>query len=73
MKKIVLVAAVATFALGMTSCKKDYTCSCTATDLPSNFSKFEYSKVKKDDAESTCSAQQTSLRNAGYSDASCKI
>lgn len=71
MKKIILVAVVATF--GLASCKKDYTCSCTATGLPSQYGKFEYTKVKKDDAESTCSSQQSSLRSAGYSDASCSI
>lgn len=30
MKKIASVAAIALFALAFTSCKKDYTCECSA-------------------------------------------
>jgi hypothetical protein len=71
MKKILLAAAVLSFTL--VSCKKDYTCSCTATDLPANFKSFEYGKTKKKDAESTCDTQESQLKTAGYTDASCSI
>lgn len=71
MKKVLFVGALALVSLA--SCKKDYTCSCSGTDLPENFKKFEYSKMKKDDAEAACSSQQTVLKSGGYTDASCSI
>lgn len=72
MKKSILIAVAAVAVLSV-SCKKTYTCSCTGTDLPANFKSFEYPKMKKADAESSCDAQQTTLKNGGYSDASCSI
>lgn len=72
MKKVLLLAAVAV-SFTMVSCKKDYTCSCSGTDLPSNFQKFEYGKTKKKDAEDACSTQESQLKSVGYTDASCSI
>lgn len=72
MKKIMLVAAVATFALGLGSCKKDYTCTCTATGLNIGGAQA-IGKMKKADAETTCSTRQASLRAGGFSDANCSI
>lgn len=71
MKKVLFVGALALVSLA--SCKKDYTCSCSGTDIPENWKKFEYSKMKKGDAEDACASQQTVLKNAGISDASCSI
>ena len=71
MKKALILAAVAV-SFTMVSCKKDYTCTCSGTDVPAG-TKFEYSKVKKDDAEAACSTQETNLRTVGYADASCSI
>lgn len=57
MKKILLIAAVAGFV--MTSCKKEYTCECTATvsggGLPTQTtSASTVIKDKKDAAKTTC-------------------
>lgn len=60
MKKVLALAAAGLFVLA--SCKKDYTCSCTATDSAFN-KEFNYSKVKKKDAESTCSNQSAQYAN----------
>lgn len=55
MKKVLTVLAIAAFAVSFTACKKDYTCTCThdllGTATPT---KYEYTKVKKDDAETAC-------------------
>jgi hypothetical protein len=59
MKKLLLVAAVAGFA--MTSCKKDYTCTCKVTDNGTVLSESKYTaKLKKSEAESWCSGNATS-------------
>lgn len=51
MKKFVLfVAAVAT--LGLTSCKKDWTCTCNYPDEPET--SYEIKDQTKKDAEATC-------------------
>jgi hypothetical protein len=55
MKKVLLIAAVAAFA--MTSCKKDYTCECTTTtNAPISVGPVsgKTGKMKKKDAESKC-------------------
>lgn len=55
---ITLVAIFATFAL--TSCKKDYTCTCTTTDSSGYFqpitSTVHINNAKKKDATSACNA-----------------
>ena len=65
MKKIATVAAALLIVAGMTSCKKNYTCTCKATGkadiaIPIN-------KVKKSDATKTCDAAKTTYSAAGYS------
>ncbi len=61
MKKLILLAAVAVFAVVATSCKKDYTCTCTFEDgeklvLPAG-------KTTKSKAKDSCSAAQTTYSN----------
>lgn len=68
MKKILAVAALAVFVLA--SCKKDYTCKCTFTN--GSVLNLEYSKVKKKDAESSCSNAETTYK-AGDSGVKCSI
>jgi hypothetical protein len=53
MKKILLVAAIA--GLSMVSCKKDYTCTCTAT-IGGTAQTYTYplNDVKKKDAKDLC-------------------
>lgn len=54
MKKLLFVAAVAAFT--MTSCKKDYTCSCTILGQTTD---TVLEKQKKADAEAACDEANT--------------
>lgn len=59
MKKFILVAAVATFAMGLGSCKKDYTCDCTYTSNGQTYTSSSTIKnAKKTDAKAACTALQ---------------
>lgn len=58
MKKVTSIALIALFAIGFTSCKKDYTCECTLDGTV--IASYTYTKVKKNDAESACTGQVTS-------------
>ena len=65
MKKIVLVAAVACLALS--SCKKDYTCTCKDQDTPPfDDVVITYTNVKKKDAQNACNAANTTYSAANY-------
>ncbi|MDR0801749.1 hypothetical protein [Fluviicola sp.] len=66
MKKFILVAAVATFALA--SCKKEWTCECTVSIPGSSTSttSAKSSKMSKKDAKDWCDKGNTSYT-------SCKI
>jgi len=58
MKKVILVAAVGVLALVSSSCKKDYTCSCTetASGIISGSSTTDTLLIdmSKSDAETSC-------------------
>ena len=57
MKKNLLLAAVASFV--MTSCVKDYTCTCTYTPSGSSSQQqhsYDMKDIKKSNAQSTCNA-----------------
>ena len=72
MKKIAPIAAIALFsALAMTSCKKDYKCTCTASaGGVSTSATYDLGKQKKKDAEAACSGKGTSTGGVTYS---CKL
>lgn len=68
MKKIISsLALVAIAAVSFTSCKKDYTCTCTS--LGKTYS-TTYEKTTKDDAQSKCDAANTGEALLG---GSCKL
>ncbi len=68
MKKVfIAVAAMAMFSLA--SCKKEYTCACS---FDGETEDFQLAKMKKGDAETACTAQETNLK-AAYADAACEI
>ena len=67
MKKLFIVAVVASF--GMVSCKKDYTCTCTA-EGESETTVFK--DTKKKDAKDACEAREA-LYTAFGAAASCEI
>lgn len=68
MKKLLLVAAVAMFA--MTSCKKDYTCECTSTVGQNGSTTSSTStttlKAKKADAKKACESTSQDQSAGGY-------
>lgn len=67
MKKIASIAAIALFgAMAMTSCKKDYTCTCKAAD-GSTTASYTYPKVKKKDAQSACDTWNNAVSATGGS------
>jgi hypothetical protein len=71
MKKLVLsIAALALVASTMTSCKKEYTCECTATVLGFTATASTTIKDTKKKAKETCEAGNSSTAGAT---ASCKI
>lgn len=70
MKKVLFVAAVA--VLGLSSCKKDYTCSCTSASAPAFSKNFPYSKTTKANAKEACDTQETTYK-AYASDVSCEV
>jgi hypothetical protein len=65
MKKIAPIAVALLIVAGMTSCKKDYTCTCKATGKTDIV--IPISKAKKSDATKTCDAAKTTYSVAGYS------
>jgi len=73
MKKVLLVAAVAAFA--MTSCKKEYTCECTtSSSTGSTSSSVKFDKMKKKDAEKKCDEGDATFSFFGETVTSeCKI
>jgi hypothetical protein len=67
MKKLMLVAAVV--AVGLSSCKKDYTCTCTYTGGVTGSVSTTVTATKKD-AKSSCESGSSS---AGGNTVTCKI
>ncbi|MBL7692715.1 MAG: hypothetical protein JNM41_14075 [Flavipsychrobacter sp.] len=63
MKKLIPMIAVAALATMFTSCKKDYSCTCTSSASGSTTSTMKYplGKQKKKDAESACKAMNTNV------------
>ena len=59
MKKILIILTTV-FAIGtLSSCTKDYTCTCT--DTGNNETVFTIKDAKKDDAEASCKEKQDFL------------
>lgn len=75
MKKLIPVAALAVFAMMFTSCKKDYTCTCTWTFAgTSQTVTGSLGKTTKSKAQDACNTSQTNYNNmAGYTSVTCHI
>ena len=54
MKKLFILATVCCFAFGLTSCKKEYTCTCTVTATGYSASASGTFKDTKKNAEKAC-------------------
>ncbi|MFN3917778.1 MAG: hypothetical protein ACK4K0_08540 [Flavobacteriales bacterium] len=66
MKKITLIVAVAAFGLSVSSCKKNYKCSCTFKEEHDGHTHdesvyYNINKTKKKDAEALCNTYHTTL------------
>jgi len=66
MKKLGSIVIVAMFgAMALTSCKKDYTCTCTTTDSSGTFdpitSSIPINDAKKGDATDACDALESTV------------
>jgi len=76
MKKLIPFVAIAALAMMFTSCKKDYTCSCTTTftgSSPVN-SSMKTGKLSKKDAKAMCEKNNGTTTVSGISaTVSCKI
>jgi len=76
MKKIATIASIAIFAIAVTSCKKEHTCTCKGklNPLSNNDTTvmFEYGKSKKSDAKETCDFQTTQYQNVDKN-AKCEL
>lgn len=68
MKKITPIAALALIALAFTSCKKDYTCTCTQTNggqVVGTPVSFQTGKLSKAAAEDKCNEGDVEGDNNG--------
>ena len=74
MKKFAVLAVAAIFTLGLTSCKKDYTCKCTTTSAGISASTSITINDTKKKAKDACDALNTSANVGGISSTtSCSI
>lgn len=70
MKKVIILGSLALAAVALLpSCKKNYTCSCTANGVTYT---YLYSKTTKSDAQDLCTAQEADWKNVSSS-ASCSV
>jgi hypothetical protein len=58
-RKLIVASFVLGIAFSFTSCKKDYTCTCTVDGFSYA---YEFEKVKKADAEDACSSWETQYK-----------
>lgn len=69
MKKLVLALAVVGGVAALSSCKKDWTCSCTTTTTGTVNSTTTvdtvFTDMKKDEAETACTAGNSSVSFLG--------
>jgi hypothetical protein len=76
MKKFAPILAIAVLGVMFTSCKKDYTCSCSYNLAGTPLSQdYALGKQKKGDAKSACDTYQTNFNNnvAGAASVSCSL
>ncbi len=69
MKNLMILAAAICMMVAFSSCKKDYTCSCTVAGTTIL---VEYEGVKKGDAEDACSAAEATYK-LGDPEATCTL
>ncbi len=70
MKKVLLVAIAGVFVLGLSSCKKDWTCACTSSGITANA--VTYPNTTKKAAKDACTSYETTAKIVAPS-ISCEI
>ena len=65
MKKIFIVFFTLSFILLNTSCRKDYSCTCTSVFSGGNYTSVTVAKSTKQDAAAWCSSIQVSSAQPG--------
>ena len=74
MKKLISLAIIAGFVFTISSCKKDYTCECTYDNAGTSLTtSTPYEKVKKSDAEESCTALQDEYYKVLDPEATCEL
>ena len=61
MKKVLFIGSFITLVI-MSSCRKDYTCVCSEEGYTRQ---FEYTSIKKDDANNACADQEEIFNKLG--------
>ncbi len=69
MKTLFFIASI-TLAIGFTSCKKDYTCTCTENGT--NVGVIGVPNSNKNDAETLCNTTEINFNSSG-SNATCTL
>lgn len=64
MKKFASIAAIALFAVGFTSCKKDFTCTCTDADGNETAS-YQFPSTTKKLAQEGCDVWNNGISASG--------
>jgi hypothetical protein len=73
MKRFLSVAFAVLMIAGLSSCKKDYSCTCTWTQQGTSMSQdYPYGKQTKGDAKEACDDQEA-IWKALDPDASCEL
>lgn len=75
MKKLFPLMVVAVVATMFTSCKKDYSCTCTTkiTGMADQTTTTSLGKQKKSDAETACTAKASSSAGGTTASVTCKL
>lgn len=76
MKKVLLVAVAGVFMLGLTSCKKDWSCECSYSNVQGTLvdpgSPYAISNATKKDAKEACNAMGVVVAGVGTKDCNLK-
>lgn len=73
MRKVIFPAAML-LIVGLASCKKDYTCTCTTTDSSGGTATSSVTiHATKKDAKEVCNATATSTSGGSSASVSCSI
>lgn len=76
MKTHACLAFIAAALFTFSSCKKDYTCTCTyrySSVTPIESTSQVYEETTRADAKDACDQKKSGILNSGYTEVECKI